>query len=128
MQAGGALKPDPFYVDQVSWPIPLVRVNTYSMVRRIMYNERWATNVVDFQAMNTLDHLEEMGIPVVCEKWLTLPTNPEVVNVDLLYEGAVGAKRLDASVLSNVSTAVTQLPEKGEKGVACVTGEWADTV
>jgi len=45
------------------------------------------------QALNTLDHLEEMGIPIVCERWLTLPNNPAVVNADLLYAGASNAAK-----------------------------------
>ena len=40
----------------------------------------------DFQALNTLDHLQEMGIPLVCNKWLTLPANPDLLNVDKLYD------------------------------------------
>ena len=38
------------------------------------------------QAMNTLDHLQEMGIPLVCNKWLTLAANPDLLNVDKLYD------------------------------------------
>jgi hypothetical protein len=63
--------------------------------------------------MNTLDHLDEMGIPVVCDCWLRLPANPDLVNVDNLYEAGVNAKKLDASVLSNASASARQLPEKG---------------
>ena len=51
------------------------------------------------QALNTLEHLVEMGIPAVCNKWLTLPPNPEIVDVDQLYETAQAQKRLDASTL-----------------------------
>ena len=51
------------------------------------------------QAMNTLEHLVEMGIPAVCNKWLTLPPNPDIVDVDQLYETAQAQKRLDASTL-----------------------------
>ncbi len=65
------------------------------------------------QAMNTLDHLDEMGIPVVCDCWLRLPPNPDIINVDQLYEVAVSAKRLDAMALSNASASSKQLPEKG---------------
>ncbi len=39
------------------------------------------------QALNTLDHLEDMGIPGVAQKWLTLPPNPDLVSVDKLYNG-----------------------------------------
>ena len=76
--------------------------------------------------MNTLDHLEEMGIPVVCDRWLTLPANPDLVNVDALYSpltshssssvpGSKSAANLDPSLLlSNVSANnKQQLPEKG---------------
>lgn len=65
--------------------------------------------------MNTLDHLEEMGIPVVCDRWLTLPANPDLVNVDTLYSSvSQSAKRLDAAVLSNASINNRQaLPDKG---------------
>lgn len=38
------------------------------------------------QALNTLDHLQDMGIPLVCNKWLTLPSNPDLLNVDKLYD------------------------------------------
>ena len=38
------------------------------------------------QALNTLEHLLEMGIPGVCNKWLTLPPNPDIVDIDLLYQ------------------------------------------
>ena len=52
------------------------------------------------QALNTLDHLDEMGIPLVCERWLTLPSNPAVVAVDSLYQMGRGGNE-------------KQLPEKG---------------
>ena len=42
----------------------------------------------------------EMGIPGVCDKWLTLPPNPDIVDIDLLYEAGAGAKRLDISSVS----------------------------
>ena len=42
------------------------------------------------QAMNTLEHLIEMGIPAVCNKWMTLPSNPDIVDIDLLYQAAGG--------------------------------------
>ena len=64
--------------------------------------------------MNTLDHLDEMGIPVVCDCWLRLPANPEIVCVDSLYQAAASAKRLDAAALSNASTGAKNLPEKGQ--------------
>ncbi|XP_040583226.1 protein inturned [Lepeophtheirus salmonis] len=37
-------------------------------------------------ADNTLDHLHEMGIPLVCDKWLSLPPNPDIINTDKLYD------------------------------------------
>ena len=33
------------------------------------------------QAASTLEHLEEMGIPLVCERWLTLPHNPDLLDI-----------------------------------------------
>jgi hypothetical protein len=36
----------------------------------------------------------------VCNKWLTLPASPEILNVDALYEAAHAQKRLDASALA----------------------------
>ena len=65
--------------------------------------------------MNTLDHLDEMGIPVVCDCWLRLPANPDIACVDSLYRTAasVSAKRLDAAALSNASASAKNLPEKG---------------
>eukprot|EP00095_Tigriopus_kingsejongensis_P006337 maker-scaffold804_size94796-snap-gene-0.17 protein:Tk06337 transcript:maker-scaffold804_size94796-snap-gene-0.17-mRNA-1 annotation:"pdz domain-containing protein 6" len=65
------------------------------------------------QAMNTLDHIEEMGIPLVCDRWLTLPSNPEIMDVDQLYEKAILSKRMDANALSEASTSARNLPEKG---------------
>ena len=41
------------------------------------------------QAASTLEHLEEMGIPLVCERWLTLPSNPDVLDVDQFYQKVV---------------------------------------
>ena len=39
----------------------------------------------------------DMGIPGVCNKWLTLPPNPDIVDIDLLYDVAgAGGKRLEA--------------------------------
>ena len=52
------------------------------------------------QAENTLEHLIEMGIPSVCNKWLTLPPNPDIVDIDLLYQSQTSHnKRLDLSSL-----------------------------
>ena len=34
------------------------------------------------QALFTLEHLSEMGIDLVCEKWLTLPQNPSLIDID----------------------------------------------
>ena len=48
------------------------------------------------QAASTLEHLEEMGIPLVCERWLTLPSNPDVLDVDELYSKATKNKKMDA--------------------------------
>ena len=56
--------------------------------------------IVIVQALNTLEHMLEMGIPGVCDKWLTLPPNPDIVDIDLLYEAGAGAKRLDISSVS----------------------------
>ena len=36
----------------------------------------------------------------MCNKWLTLPASPEILNVDALYEAAHAQKRLDASALA----------------------------
>jgi len=53
------------------------------------------------QALNTLEHMLDMGIPGVCNKWLTLPPNPDIVDIDLLFDVAgTGGKRLDISSLS----------------------------
>ena len=64
------------------------------------------------QALNTLEHLLDMGIPGVCDKWLTLPPNPDIVDTDLLYEAAGGsggaARRLDISSLSQRARAARQ--------------------
>ena len=40
------------------------------------------------QAINTLEHLIEMGIPNVCNSWLTLPPCPDIVSIDSLYSAA----------------------------------------
>ena len=47
------------------------------------------------QAVNTLEHLSEMGIPLVCEKWLTLPQNPTLLNVDKVISSSTKVKKLD---------------------------------
>ena len=47
------------------------------------------------QAASTLEHLEEMGIPLVCEKWLTLPSNPDVLDVDQFYQKTTRNKKSD---------------------------------
>ena len=72
--------------------------------------------------MNTLDHLDEMGIPVVCDCWLRLPANPDIACVDALYRAAsTSAKRpLDANALGNASASARNLPGKGRDG-GCIT-------
>ena len=52
------------------------------------------------QAINTLEHLIEMGIPAVCNSWLTLPPCPDIVSIDSLYSAAHRQKRLDAGSLA----------------------------
>ena len=47
------------------------------------------------QALNTLEHLQEMGIPLVCEKWLSLPNNPPLMDIDEIFTTAAKAKKLD---------------------------------
>ena len=47
------------------------------------------------QAVNTLEHLSEMGIPLVCEKWLTLPQNPSLLDVDKVISSSAKVKKLD---------------------------------
>ena len=47
------------------------------------------------QAASTLEHLEEMGIPLVCERWLTLPSNPDVLDVDHFYQKSSKSKKSD---------------------------------
>ena len=47
------------------------------------------------QAASTLEHLEEMGIPLVCERWLTLPSNPDVLDVDQFYRKTSTNKKID---------------------------------
>ena len=46
-----------------------------------------------------------MGIPTVCNKWMTLPPNPDIVDIDLLYQatGGGGHRRLDLSSLEKGS-------------------------
>lgn len=65
------------------------------------------------QAINTLEHLIEMGIPSVCNKWLTLPANPDIVNIDSLYEAAQTQKRLDASTLGAAGKEDKRMSGKG---------------
>ena len=72
--------------------------------------------------MNTLDHLDEMGIPVVCDCWLRLPANPDIACVDSLYRAAVSAKRLDANALSSASASAKNLPGKGTFSKQAVRG------
>merc|ERR1719433_2212911 len=58
------------------------------------------------QALNTLEHLAEMGIPLVCEKWLSLPNNPPLMDIDEIFTTAAKAKKLDiASGTENLSIA-----------------------
>ena len=45
------------------------------------------------QAINTLEALVDMGIPIVCNKWLTLPPNPAILSLDELLEPASAQKR-----------------------------------
>ena len=47
------------------------------------------------QAVNTLEHLSEMGIPLVCEKWLTLPHNPSLLDIDNVISASAKVKKLD---------------------------------
>jgi hypothetical protein len=51
--------------------------------------------------MNTLDHLQEMGIPLVCNKWITLPANPDLLNVDRLYDQNEKKKEKKASQMAS---------------------------
>ena len=53
------------------------------------------------KAINTLEHLVDMGIPVVCDKWLTLPPSPDVIDVDVLYDAASSLKKLDAAAIGS---------------------------
>ena len=34
------------------------------------------------QALSTLENLASMGIPVLCNQWVNLPPNPDVINID----------------------------------------------
>ena len=52
------------------------------------------------QALSTLDSLLDMGVPTVCNKWLRLPANPAILNLDELLEAAAHQKRLDGSTLA----------------------------
>jgi len=47
------------------------------------------------QALSTLESLEETGIASVCNKWLTLPPNPEILDVDKLFESSSAHKKLN---------------------------------
>ena len=55
---------------------------------------------LSIKAVNTLDHLQEMGIPLVCDKWLTLPANPDLLNVDKLYDQNEKKKEKKSSHIS----------------------------
>ena len=60
------------------------------------------------QAINTLEHLTEMGIPLVCEKWLSLPNNPPLMEVDSVFTSAAKAKKIDIkSATENAQQAQT---------------------
>ena len=59
------------------------------------------------QAGSTLEHLADMGIPLVCERWMTLPPNPDLVDIDRLYQNISKGKRLDASSLGLASLSGT---------------------
>ena len=48
-----------------------------------------------------------MGIPLVCERWVTLPANPDLVDIDRLYQNISKGKRLDASSLGTASLSGT---------------------
>ena len=65
------------------------------------------TIYLDVQAASTLEHLAEMGIPLVCERWVTLPANPDLVDIDRLYQNISKGKRLDASSLGTASLSGT---------------------
>lgn len=56
-----------------------------------------------------------MGIPLVCDRWLTLPSNPDLVIIDDLYEAAAAVKRLDLALLTGEagSRKAAALPDKG---------------
>ena len=41
-----------------------------------------------------------MGIPLVCDKWLTLPANPDLLNVDKLYDQNEKKKEKKSSHIS----------------------------
>ena len=49
------------------------------------------------QALNTLELLVDMGIPLVCNKWLTLPSNPAILNLDEMLEPSSAAGRSPAA-------------------------------
>ena len=56
------------------------------------------------QAASTLEHLEEMGIPLVCERWLTLPPNPDILDVDQFYLKAAKKKKYEVTENSSSSS------------------------
>ena len=56
------------------------------------------------QAASTLEHLEEMGIPLVCERWLTLPSNPDVLDVDHFYQKSSKSKKSDSHTTKSQSS------------------------
>ena len=84
-----------------------------------------------------------MGIPGVCNKWLTLPPNPDIVDIDLLYQVMVmmimmmimmmmmmlqtagsGSKRLDLSGVAEARAGAGGVVLKRTRGVA---GDTAST-
>ena len=38
------------------------------------------------QALSTLENLASMGIPVLCNQWINLPPNPDVINIDARFK------------------------------------------
>ena len=54
-----------------------------------------------------------MGIPTVCNKWLILPPNPDIVDIDALYEAASSQKKLDAAALGVAGKDDKRMPGKG---------------
>lgn len=53
------------------------------------------------QAVNTLEHLSEMGIHLVCEKWLTLPHNPSLMDFTNVISASSRVKKLNLKSDSN---------------------------